>query len=466
MKSPPSRSIYPMLALLLVLSGLDQTILSTALPSIVRALQGQALAPWVFSAYLMAATAAVPLYGKLADRWGLRPMLLLASGLFTLGSLACALAASMPALVAARALQGLGGGGLMTLSMLTVVACFAPAERGRRMGGLGAAYSLATLLGPLAGGLLLQLAPWQAAFWLNVPLAALAWGVLRSAPLNTAPVAKARFDHAGALLLVTTLVAMLWATRRGETPQVSAAVGVLAAVLALAWLGVERRAVDPIVPLTLFGNPGFAAAAAYSALSGVVLFGTVVFLPTYLQLALHRDALHSAWVMLPLMVGILVGTQIAGRALRAGLAPRRLGLAAGAAMAMGAALLVLLLTRAPAQVLWIGTSLLPVGLGLGLGFPLVTLTAQRCAPVAHLGVATAVPMMLRALGGALGVAALGGAPAAFLRDPAAATASAFGGVALAAFGAALLALAMPRRTPPVPAFGPAVHPPEPAMAAG
>ncbi len=175
MKSTYSRFVYPVLALLLVLSGLDQTILSTALPSIVQALQGQALAPWVFSSYLMASTAAVPLYGKLADRWGLRPMLLLASGLFTLGSLACALAPSMPALVAARALHGLGGGGLMTLSMLAVVVNFPPSERGRRMGGLGAAYSLATLLGPLTGGLLLQVAPWQAAFWLNVPLAALAW---------------------------------------------------------------------------------------------------------------------------------------------------------------------------------------------------------------------------------------------------------------------------------------------------
>ncbi len=445
MKSTYSRFVYPVLALLLVLSGLDQTILSTALPSIVQALQGQALAPWVFSSYLMASTAAVPLYGKLADRWGLRPMLLLASGLFTLGSLACALAPSMPALVAARALHGLGGGGLMTLSMLAVVVNFPPSERGRRMGGLGAAYSLATLLGPLTGGLLLQVAPWQAAFWLNVPLAALAWCVLRSALSDTAPTAKARFDRAGALLLVAALVAMLWATRRDVTAEVSAAVGALACALALSWLWVERRAVDPIMPLTLFGNTGFAAAAAYSALCGVVLFGTVVYLPIYLQVALHRDALHSAWAMLPLMLGILVGTQVCGRALLAGLAPRHMGLSAGTAMATGAALLMLLLARAPQEVLWLGISLLPIGLGLGLSFPLVTLTAQRCAPGTLLGVATAVPAMLRTMGGALGVAALSGTPASFLRDPAEATFAVFGGVALAALGVVLLALAMPRR---------------------
>jgi EmrB/QacA subfamily drug resistance transporter len=436
-----------MLALLLVLSGLDQTILSTALPSIVRSLQGQSLAPWVFSAYLMAATAAVPLYGKLADRWGLRPMLLLASGLFTLGSVACALAPTLPVLVAARALQGLGGGGLMTLSMLAVVAAFPAAERGRRMGGLGAAYSLATLLGPLAGGLLLEVAPWQAAFWLNVPLAALAWGVLRSALPSAVPAAKARFDHAGALLLVAGLVATLWATRRDATPQVAAAVGLLALTLALVWWRVERHAADPVVPPALFRNAGFPAAAGYSALSGVVLFGTVVLLPTYLQLALHRDALHSSLVMLPLMAGILIGTQIAGRALRAGLGPRRLGLTAATAMCAGAALLASTLAFASGQVLLMGAWLLPIGLGLGLGFPLVTLTAQRCAPAAHLGVATAVPAMLRALGGALGVAVLVD-PAAFVHDPSAATALAFGGVAVAAFAGALLALAMPPRLQP------------------
>jgi len=400
-------TIYATLALMLALSGLDQTVLSTALPTIVQSLHGQSLAPWVFSTYLMASTVVIPLYGKLADRAGVRPMLLLSAGLFTLGSMACALAPSMPLLVAARGLQGLGGGGLMTLAMLAVASLYPPAERGRRMGLLGAVYSLSTLVGPLAGALLLQVASWHAAFWINVPCAALAWAVLRRSPFGAPHGPRHRLDVAGAALLSAALVALLLATRRDLAPATLAAAVAAGIGLLLAWVFVERRAEDPILPLALFRRLPFAGAAAISAASGVLLFAAVVFLPLYLQRALGFSVLRSALHTLPLMLGITVGAQLAGRVLRRGASLRALGAVASASAALGFIGLAVVLQLAHDAAWALALALSPLGLGLGSLFPLVTVVAQRSAPPPQIGIATATPVMLRSLGGALGVALLG-----------------------------------------------------------
>ena len=414
MKAPSTSTTFAALVLMLVLSGLDQTILSTALPGIVSALQGRDLAPWVFSAYLLASTAVIPLYGKLADRFGVRPLLLTATAMFVMGSLACAAATDMRALVGARALQGLGGGGLMTLTMLAVAALYPASERPRRMGLLGAAYGISTLVGPLVGGMLLEAASWQWAFLINLPGSLLALVVLSQAPFGAPPPPRHRLDLAGALLLAAALVALLLATRHGAEggdPAVAAPASIFApvsAVILLAgWVVVERRAEDPVVPLTLFRIPTFAVAAALSVLSGVALFTAVVFLPLYLQQGLGMGAIRSALHTLPLMLGITVGGQVAGRALRAGLAPRRLAGFAALGLTLGFALLCWTLHRAHTLDWALSGALLPVGLGLGLLFPLVTVLSQRSAPLTHIGTATATPVMLRALGGALGVAFLG-----------------------------------------------------------
>ena len=405
MKPVARPATYAALLLMLVLSGLDQTILSTVLPGIAATLNGRELAPWVFSAYLMASTAVIPLYGKLADRHGVRPLLLLACTLFALGSLACALATDIPRLVAARALQGLGGGGLMTLTMLAVAALYPQAERPQRMGLLGAAYGVSTLVGPLAGGLLLEVASWPWAFLLNVPGALLALAVLWRSGFVAPPPRGRRLDLAGALLLASGLVALLLATRRGGEGD---AIAALCAVLLLGlWVGVERRAEDPVVPLALFRRRAFAGAAALSALSGVALFAGVVFVPLYLQQGLHMGPTTSALHTVPLMLGITVAGRLSGRALRAGQPVRRVAGAAALGLVLGFSLLALLLRGAAGHDLALAAALLPVGLGLGLLFPVVTVVAQRSAPAEHIGIATAMPVMLRALGGALGVALLG-----------------------------------------------------------
>lgn len=425
MKPPATSTTFAALVLMLVLSGLDQTILSTALPSIVAELGGRELAPWVFSAYLLASTAVIPLYGKLADRLGVRPLLLASTALFALGSLACAAAASMPALVAARALQGLGGGGLLTLTMLATAALYPPADRGQRMGMLGAAYGLSTLVGPLGGALLLQGLSWHWAFLINVPGALYALAVLARAELGGAQARRAPFDAAGAALLAAGLVTLLLAVRgeHGAGPLLPAAMlpaglspGWLAAAAAVglfaAFWHVERRAADPILPLGLFTRRPFAVVAVLSTLSGVMLFAVVVFVPLLLQQGLGLTPVRSALATLPLMLGITVGGQWCGRALRGGAAPRRLAGAAAVGLKLGlgglAAVLHWLPAHADAATPWaVALALLPAGLGLGLLFPLISVMSQRSAPPEQIGVATAVPVMLRSLGGALGVAALG-----------------------------------------------------------
>ncbi|MFT4101647.1 MAG: MFS transporter [Burkholderiaceae bacterium] len=430
MTTPSTPVTFAALVLLLVLSGLDQTILSTTLPSIAASLGGRDLAPWVFSAYLMASTAAIPLYGKLADRFGTRPLLLASTALFALGSLACAEADSMRSLVAARALQGLGGGGLMTLTMLAIASLYPLPERGRRMGALGAAFGLSTLAGPLVGALLLEALPWTWAFLLNIPGALLALAVLARADLGAARAHALPLDWRGAALLSGGLLVLLLAVRSATDeaggsflPQaliaalptgVSPSLPLLlsAGMMLTAWVIVERRAADPVVHLALFARRPFAVVSLLSALSGVMMFAAVVFVPLFLQQGLGLSPMRSALATLPLMLGITIAGQAAGRMLRGGTALSRVAAFAALGLKLGFALLVAALHWLPAHgalpaSLGVAVALAPIGLGLGMLFPLISVVAQRSAPPRQLGVATAMPVMLRALGGAFGVALFG-----------------------------------------------------------
>lgn len=409
MTRPSQSLIYATLVVVLALSGLDQTILAAALRAIAADLHGSSGVSWVFSAYLIASTAVIPLYGKLADRFGVRPLLLVATALFTLGSLACGLCDSMAQLIAARALQGAGGGGLMTLTMFAVATMYAPAGRGRRQGLLGAAYGIATMLGPLLGAALVQTLSWRWAFLINVPLAFAAWGVLASASFGRPSPRPLPLDVAGAALLAAALVCVLLAIRHDGAVATTATAWFAAAAagLILLWVWRERRAVDPIVPLALFGQPAFSATALLSAVAGAALFTAVVYLPLYLQAALSMTPLLSAWHLLPLMVGITPAAALSGRALRADAPARQLAATSALALSGSFAALAWTLTAAPANEWLISLCIVPLGLGIGVLLPLVTMASQRSAPARHLGVATATPIMLRALGGSLAVAAMG-----------------------------------------------------------
>lgn len=403
-----------MLALTLVLAALDQTILSTALPVMAHELVGAWPLAWAFSAYLLAATVVILLYGRLADVLGKKPMLLLAIGLFLLGSLACGASQDVRQLVLARALQGAGGGGLMTLTMLTVRDLFAPEQRGRYQALLGAAYGVSTLLGPLLGGALVQHLSWHWAFWLNVPLAALAWSVLAltlpSKPASAQQGPRPRIDWLGAVLLTTALVSLLLATQHGKLnlpERVSLwLLLALGATFALGFLWRQRRAAHPLLPLSLFARPAYAAVSFIGLTTGIALYTAVVFLPQYLQVGLHLSPTGSAWHLLPLMAGITIAAVASGKLLRAQTPAAVLARAACLLMLLSFGSMVAMLRWLPHQALALSAGVLPLGLGLGLLFPIVTVVAQRVSPAQHMGIATAAPIMLRSLGGASGVALL------------------------------------------------------------
>jgi EmrB/QacA subfamily drug resistance transporter len=395
---------------MLVLAALDQTILSTALPAIGAELHAQDRLAWVFSAYLMASTVAIPLYGRLADAYGTRAPLLAAIALFSLGSFVCGTADGLAQLVVARAIQGAGGGGLMTLTLLGVRELVPPAQRATWTGMLGATYGLATLLGPLAGGYLVQHASWHWAFFINLPVAVLALGLIAACMPRAEARPGERIDVLGAALLAGTLVSLLLATRRDTAQPAAWSVGALLSVAAACAAGFvfsQRRTPHPILPLSLFAQRVFSASAGLSAVSGVALFSAVVFLPTYLQSVLRLTPTTSAWHLLPLMGGITLAARLTGLALRAGVGARKLALAACTAMAASLFALAAVFQAWPAQALALAACLLPLGLGIGTLFPVVTALAQRSAPARHVGVATSTPVMIRSLGGALGVSVLG-----------------------------------------------------------
>lgn len=405
--SPRPLLALAMLALMLVLAALDQTILSTALLAIAHDLPGDVPLAWVFSAYLLTATVVIALYGRLADVWGSKQMLLLAIALFLLGSLACGASQSRAQLVLARALQGTGGGGLMTLTMLTVTSLFPPAQRGRFQALLGASYGVATMFGPLVGGWMVEYISWHWAFWINAPLALLAWVVLATI-LPRATRYNTPIDWWGAAALTVALVAALLATQHGSLQLPAAltlgALLLIAATAAAAFVVRQVRAAHPLVPPSLFRHPAYVAAAAIGLCSGLAMYAAVVFVPQYLQRMLHLSPTASAWHLLPLMAGI-TGTAIAsGKLLRAQVPAHRLAGVGSGLLALSFAALCGSLAWAPKSATLISVSLLPAGVGLGLLFPIVTLVSQRAAPPQLTGIATATPVMLRSLGGSAGVA--------------------------------------------------------------
>jgi EmrB/QacA subfamily drug resistance transporter len=398
------------LMLMLVLAALDQTILSTALASIRQELPGNLPSTWTFSAYLLSATIVIPLYGRLADVYGRKSILLSAVALFLLGSSACAASQSMLQLVLARAIQGAGGGGLMTLAMLVVASMFAPQERGRYQAMLGAIYGIATMFGPLLGGWLTEHLSWRWAFGLNVPLTLVAWLVLAST-LRPRPAGQPTpIDHLGAFLLSLALCSALLMTQRERLllPEwlSMSVLGAVCALSAAAFVLRQQQTAHPLVPLALFTRPAYAAIALIGLLGGLALYAAVVFVPVHLQTTLHLSPMAAAWHLLPLMGGLTAAAIASGRLLRARVSARGLGTLASGLVVAGFALLTLTIGVAPSQPLALSACLLPLGAGIGMLLPLVTVVSQRAAPPQFMGVATAVPVMLRSLGGAVGVALL------------------------------------------------------------
>jgi MFS family permease len=425
---------FAALVLAMLPAVLDQTILATGLPTIARDLGTLQDVSWVVSAYVVAATVATPVWGKLGDRDGRARVLRVALAWFITASALCAAAQDITQLVVLRALQGLAAGGLMTLAMACVGDVVAPRERGRYQGYIAAAFSAATVIGPLLGGALVQLS-WRWVFVVNLPLGAVALVALATLPAT--PAARAApLDVGGAALLAAAtssfMLACLWT---------DVLLGVLAALLAVAFVARERRAADPVVPLDMLADRSVAIAGAALFLATAALFSVTVFVPLYLQVATGASPTGAGLLLVPMMLGTTAATILSGRAIARTGRYKRFPLAGLALMTIALTGLASVADRR-SQALT-GVCLLGFGAGFGLVTQVLVVAVQSAVARERLGTATATTSFFRSLGGAAGAAGLGAIFAAHHGDVADGVRIVF----LAAAPLAALALIVATRLP-------------------
>ena len=393
----------------LFLAAMEMTVVSTAMPTAVGDLGGLRLYAWVFSAYMLAATVSVPIYGKLADLRGRKPVMLVGVALFLAGSMACGRAGSMPALVAFRALQGLGAGAIQPMALTIVGDLFDVRERGRMQGVFGAVWGVAGLVGPLLGGAIVHWLSWRWVFYVNVPLGLGCAVVLQAAYHEKVEHHEHRLDLAGAALLAGAVLALLVATRS----RTSGAFALPAAVLlGLLFVAVERRAPEPLLPFDLFAHRVIGVASATGALVGAAMIATVTFVPLYVQSVLGGSPTTAGGAIAPMVVGWPIASALSGRVLhRVGYRPLiRGGLAISFVAALGLALLL-----GPGAHPWLPRLLTGLyGIGLGLANTPTVIAVQTSVPWNRRGVATASTMFFRTIGGTVAVGVLGGLLAASL----------------------------------------------------
>ena len=390
---------------------LDQTILSTALPTIAGDLGRVTDVSWVVSVYVVAAAASTPLWGKLGDRHGRKPLLQVALALFLAASALCGVAASIAMLVASRLVQGAAAGGLMTLAMAAVGDLVSPRERARYQGYIAATFAIATVAGPLIGGLLVDHASWRWVFYVNLPLGLLALaGLARTLPATAPGRPPGRLDTSGAALLTGAtaafMLACIWGGDRyaWSSPMI---IGLLAgsAALAAALVACERRAADPIVPFGLLRTRTVAVASVALFLATAALFAINVFVPLVLQTATGASPTAAGLLLIPMMIGITVSTNVAGWAIARTGRYKAFPLAGLALMTIGLAGLAIV-TRHPSRTS-IGVALAVFGLGFGMVGQVLIVAVQNQTDRRQLGTAIAATSFFRGLGGAVGAAVLG-----------------------------------------------------------
>jgi EmrB/QacA subfamily drug resistance transporter len=406
----PPIAILVALALGVLLAALDQTIVATALPTVAGDLGGLSDLAWVVTAYLVAETVSMPLYGKLGDVFGRKRVLIVAIVLFLAGSALSGLATSMTELAAFRALQGLGAGGLIVTAMAVIAELVAPRQRAKYMGLIGGVFAFASVAGPLAGGLLVDQLSWRWIFYVNLPVGAAALAVI-SAKLP-APARRERqpIDVVGAALLTiaaaSTVLVSSWggAQYAWDSPTILA-IGAVAIVAAAAFVAQERRAADPVLPLSLFAARPFWSAGLSGFLVGMSMFGTVTFLPLYLQIVDGASATTAGLRMLPFVVGAMLANSISGKVISKADRYKPYPVAGAGLMVVGM-LLLSRLDRDSSAVL-AALDMVVIGIGIGLVMQVVILVAQNHAPRRHIGVATSTVTFARSIGATIGVAIFG-----------------------------------------------------------
>lgn len=424
------RLVIASIGLLLLLASLDQTIVSTALPTIVSDLGGLEHLSWVVTAYILSSTVVAPLYGKLGDLYGRRAMVFIAVGLFMAGSALCGFAGSMNFLIVARALQGLGGGGLFVLA-LSVVGDVIPAkDRGKVQGMFAAVFSISSVIGPLMGGWFVQAFSWHWIFFINIPLGLIAVaGFAASFAANPKRVSH-KIDWTGAALLtvalgaLTLVCALGGATLAWDGPLTLALIA-LVPVSAAAFLWVEARAAEPVLPLDLFKGNVFIVTSIIGFVTGAAMFGALTFLPMYLQISKGQTPTNSGLLLIPMTIGILSTSTVAGISMGRTGRYKRLPILGTSLMAAGAFLFTFLSVES--SIAYFCAALFVFGLGMGCIFPVVTTAVQNAVPRQQMGTATAAGVMFRQIGGSLAVALFGAMFAARLAAGLGTGAEALGG---------------------------------------
>ena len=402
-----------------VLSSMDTTIVATALPTISHDLGGFSRVTWVITAYSLGLVASMPLWGKLGDLHGRKKALLAAVGIFLVGSMLCGLAQSMNQLLAARLLQGLGGGGIGTVSM-AVIADIVPARQiGRWLGYSGVAFAVASVIGPVVGGLFVDHLSWRWAFYINVPIGILGMVMVMlhlRVPYKRLPHA---LDWQGSLLLMGALTSFVVVATIGGTDFAWTSAKALALIAAVAVFGVlfiarERQAPEPVLPLRLFGDGVMRVATLVNLTSGLLFYCGIFFVPLFMQEVHGVSPTSSGLVLTPLMFGAAFGTTISGRRVERSGRIRTWPIAGSIVMSAGIGLLVTL--RADTPVPAAAAYVLVMGLGIGFVMQPSLLAAQNSAAANDLGTATSTALLFRMMGSTIGVPVFGGILNAGLPD--------------------------------------------------
>ena len=399
------------------LVALNQTIVATALPTIAGELGGLDLIAWIVTAYLLAATAATPLFGRLSDLYGRQRVFQAAIIVFLVGSVLSGASVNMPMLIGARAIQGVGGGGVMALTMTIIGDVLSPRERGRYQGYLGAVFGVASITGPLLGGFIVDHLTWRWVFLVNVPIGIAALVVTSRVLKLPHRRVEQRLDLLGAGLLVTGVTALLLVTAWGGsdhawTSPIIVALGLGGGTLSLLFVLRQRSAAQPIIPLRLFGSRTFSLVTAGGFLVGAAMFGSIVFLPVFFQLVTGASATEAGLLLTPLMGGFILTSMVSGRLITRTGRYRAHPITGTALMAV--ALLLMSTMGVATSRLVAGAFTALMGVGLGLVMQNLVLIAQNDVPAGDLGAATATVGFSRTLGGSIGTAVFGAVMAAGL----------------------------------------------------
>jgi EmrB/QacA subfamily drug resistance transporter len=441
--------ILPGLLLAIMLAMLDQLVVSTALPRIVGDLGGVTHLSWVVTAYVLASTVTTPLYGKLGDMYGRKRFLVIAIVIFLAGSALSGLAHSMGQLIVFRALQGLGAGGLLTGAIATIADLVPPRERGQYMGYMMGGMTLAMIAGPLVGGYITDHLSWRWIFYINMPIGGAALLYLLATLHLPRRRVEHKVDYPGAVVLAVAATSIILVTTWGGTQYAwrSAPIiglGALGAVATVAFLLIEARAKEPILPLHVFRNRNFSLATAMSFLLGLAMLGALTFIPLYQQTVQHLSATGSGLMLIPMMLGSTVTSLIGGQITTRTGRYKALPIVGSAVMAVGLYLLTSLSTGTTR--LSSGLFFLVLGTGMGFLMQITTLIVQNSVPPQDMGVASSSRTFFQQIGGSVGVAAFG---AVFARQLTSTLSTRLPGTHLAGGGGGQLDPVQVNKLPPV-----------------